>query len=126
MPVRHRPSAHERRQALSTIADYKGLKMRIGTPLGGKVYVRAGGTSVLIPAAEIYAALERGVIDAAEWVGRRGTAPCSSRRAASRCACTRSCPDAERYGRRSLTRMPAPGAASGVMLSSAARVSIDA
>ena len=37
--------------------------------LGGKVYARAGGTTVLTPAAEIYAALERGVIDAAEWVG---------------------------------------------------------
>jgi len=57
------------RKKMSTIADYKGLKMRIGTPMGGKVYVRAGGAAVLIPAAEIYAALERGVIDAAEWVG---------------------------------------------------------
>ena len=52
------------RKRMSTIADYKGLKMRIGTPMGGKVYVRAGGAAVLIPAAEIYAALERGVIDA--------------------------------------------------------------
>jgi TRAP-type mannitol/chloroaromatic compound transport system substrate-binding protein len=43
--------------------------MRTGTGLGGKVYVRAGGTAVLIPAAEIYGALERGVIDAAEWIG---------------------------------------------------------
>ena len=57
------------RKKLSTIAEYKALKMRIGTPMGGKVYVRAGGTAVLIPAAEIYAALERGVIDAAEWIG---------------------------------------------------------
>src|SRR6185436_5128524 len=38
-------------------------------PLGGHVYVRAGGTAVLIPGAEIYGALERGVIDASEWVG---------------------------------------------------------
>ena len=37
--------------------------------LGGKVFARAGGTAVLTPGAEIYAALERGVIDAAEWVG---------------------------------------------------------
>jgi TRAP-type mannitol/chloroaromatic compound transport system substrate-binding protein len=55
------------RKKMHTISDYKGLKMRIGTPLGGKVYVRAGGTAVLTPGAEIYAALERGVIDAAEW-----------------------------------------------------------
>jgi TRAP-type mannitol/chloroaromatic compound transport system substrate-binding protein len=57
------------RKKINTIADYKGLKMRIGTGQGGKVYVKAGGTAVLTPAAEIYAALERGVIDAAEWAG---------------------------------------------------------
>jgi TRAP-type mannitol/chloroaromatic compound transport system substrate-binding protein len=57
------------RKKLNTIGDFKGLRMRIGTPLGGKVYVKAGGTAVLIPAAEIYASLERGVIDAAEWIG---------------------------------------------------------
>ncbi len=57
------------RKKINTIGDYKGLKMRIGTGLGGKVYAKAGGTAVLTPAAEIYAALERGVIDAAEWVG---------------------------------------------------------
>jgi TRAP-type mannitol/chloroaromatic compound transport system substrate-binding protein len=55
------------RKKMHTISDYKGLKMRIGAPLGGKVYVRAGGTAVLTPGSEIYAALERGVIDAAEW-----------------------------------------------------------
>jgi TRAP-type mannitol/chloroaromatic compound transport system substrate-binding protein len=57
------------RKKMATMGDYKGLKMRIGTGQGGKVYVRAGGTAVLTPGAEIYAALERGVIDAAEWVG---------------------------------------------------------
>ena len=57
------------RKKITTISDYKGLKMRIGTGLGGKVYVKAGCTTVLTPAAEIYAALERGVIDAAEWIG---------------------------------------------------------
>jgi len=57
------------RKKITTIGDYRGLKMRIGVPLGGKVYVKAGGTAVLIPASDIYGALERGVIDAAEWVG---------------------------------------------------------
>src|SRR6266481_2736447 len=57
------------RKKINTIGDYKGLKMRIGAPLGGKVYARAGGTAVLIPGSDIYAALERGVIDASEWIG---------------------------------------------------------
>jgi len=57
------------RKKITTMGDYKGLKMRIGTGLGGKVYVRAGGAAVLTPGAEVYAALERGVIDACEWIG---------------------------------------------------------
>jgi TRAP-type mannitol/chloroaromatic compound transport system substrate-binding protein len=57
------------RKKMTTLGDYKGLKMRIGTGLGGKVYVKAGGAAVLTPGAEIYAALERGVIDACEWIG---------------------------------------------------------
>ncbi|PYN92341.1 MAG: hypothetical protein DMD91_32435 [Candidatus Rokuibacteriota bacterium] len=37
------------RKKINTIGDFKGLKMRIGTGLGGKVYVKAGGTAVLTP-----------------------------------------------------------------------------
>ena len=57
------------RKKINTSSDLKGLKMRIGTGLGGKVYVKAGGTAVLTPPADVYAALERGVIDACEWSG---------------------------------------------------------
>ncbi len=56
------------RKKINTIADFKGLKMRI-PGLGGKVYANLGVSVVLLPPGEIYTALERGVIDAAEWVG---------------------------------------------------------
>ena len=56
------------RRKINTLADYKGLRMRI-PGLGGKVVAKAGSTVVLTPGGEIYSALERGVIDAAEWVG---------------------------------------------------------
>jgi TRAP-type mannitol/chloroaromatic compound transport system substrate-binding protein len=56
------------RKKINTLGDYKGLKMRIAG-LGGKVIARAGGTAVLTPGSEIYGALERGVIDAGEWIG---------------------------------------------------------
>ena len=56
------------RKKITTIADYKGLKMRIAG-VGGQVIARAGATAVVTPATDIYAALERGVIDAAEWIG---------------------------------------------------------
>ena len=57
------------RKKMNAIGDYKGLKMRMGAPLGNKVITKAGATAVLLPGSEIYAALERGVIDASEWVG---------------------------------------------------------
>jgi TRAP-type mannitol/chloroaromatic compound transport system substrate-binding protein len=56
------------RKKITTIADYKGLKMRI-PGLGGKVVARAGATVVTLPAGEVYGALERGVIDTSEYVG---------------------------------------------------------
>ena len=46
----------------------QGLKMRI-PGLGGKVFERAGGTTLLSPGNELYTNLERGVIDATEWIG---------------------------------------------------------
>jgi TRAP-type mannitol/chloroaromatic compound transport system substrate-binding protein len=57
------------KKKINTIGEYKGLKVRMGSNLGRKLVTKAGATAVLTPAADIYAALERGVIDAAEWVG---------------------------------------------------------
>jgi TRAP-type mannitol/chloroaromatic compound transport system substrate-binding protein len=53
---------------IESLADLQGLKMRI-PGLGGKVLAKAGGTPVLLAGGEIYTALERGTIDATEWVG---------------------------------------------------------
>lgn len=53
---------------INTIDDFKGLKMRM-PGLGGKVLERAGGAPVLLAGGEIYTGLERGVIDATEWLG---------------------------------------------------------
>jgi TRAP-type mannitol/chloroaromatic compound transport system substrate-binding protein len=53
---------------INSIADLKGLKMRI-PGLGGKVLERAGGTPVLLSGGDIYTGLERGLIDATEWIG---------------------------------------------------------
>ena len=53
---------------INTAADFKGLKMRM-PGLGGKVITKAGATSILAPGGELYTDLERGVIDALEWVG---------------------------------------------------------
>ena len=56
------------RKEIKSVADIKGLKMRIGG-FAGKVLERIGGVPTNIPGGEIYQALEKGTIDAAEWVG---------------------------------------------------------
>jgi TRAP-type mannitol/chloroaromatic compound transport system substrate-binding protein len=56
------------RKEIKTLADVKGLKMRIGG-FAGRVMERLGAVPQNIPGGEIYQALEKGTIDAAEWVG---------------------------------------------------------
>jgi TRAP-type mannitol/chloroaromatic compound transport system substrate-binding protein len=56
------------RKEIKTVADMKGLKFRVGG-FAGKVTSRLGTVSQNIPGGEIYQALEKGTIDAAEWVG---------------------------------------------------------
>lgn len=53
---------------IKTLADLKGLKMRI-PGLGGEVLKQAGGTPVSLPGGEIFTSLQSGAIDATEWVG---------------------------------------------------------
>ncbi len=52
---------------INSVADLKGLKMRIPGS-GGEVLNRLGGTSVTLPGGELYTSLQTGVIDATEWV----------------------------------------------------------
>ncbi len=56
------------RTEIKSAADIKGMKMRIGG-FAGKVLTRMGGVPQNIPGGEIYQALEKGTIDATEWVG---------------------------------------------------------
>jgi TRAP-type mannitol/chloroaromatic compound transport system substrate-binding protein len=56
------------RKQIKTVADMKGLKFRVGG-FAGKVVERMGGVPQNIPGGEIYQALEKGTLDAAEWVG---------------------------------------------------------
>jgi TRAP-type mannitol/chloroaromatic compound transport system substrate-binding protein len=56
------------KKRITSLDDLKGLKMRI-PGLGGEVMKKLGVNPVLLPAGEIYTALERGTIDATEWVG---------------------------------------------------------
>ncbi|HYD98086.1 MAG TPA: TRAP transporter substrate-binding protein [Alphaproteobacteria bacterium] len=56
------------RKEIKTVADLKGLKMRIGG-FAGQVISKLGAVPQQIAGGDIYPALEKGTIDAAEWVG---------------------------------------------------------
>jgi TRAP-type mannitol/chloroaromatic compound transport system substrate-binding protein len=56
------------RREIKTVSDLKGLKFRIGG-FAGRVMERLGAVPQNIPGGEIYQALEKGTVDAAEWVG---------------------------------------------------------
>ncbi|RAI59878.1 TRAP transporter substrate-binding protein [Roseicella frigidaeris] len=56
------------RKEIRSPEDLKGLKFRIGG-LAGHVFQRLGSVPQQIAAGDIYPSLERGTIDAAEWIG---------------------------------------------------------
>ena len=56
------------RKEINTVEDLKGLKMRIGG-YAGKVMEKLGLVPQQIAGGDIYPSLEKGTIDAAEWVG---------------------------------------------------------
>jgi TRAP-type mannitol/chloroaromatic compound transport system substrate-binding protein len=56
------------RKEIKTLADLKGLKMRIAG-FAGEVMAKLGAVPQQLPGADVYPALEKGTIDAAEWVG---------------------------------------------------------
>lgn len=53
---------------INSLADLKGLKMRI-PGFGGEVLKRAGGIPVTLPGGELFPSMQSGALDATEWVG---------------------------------------------------------
>jgi TRAP-type mannitol/chloroaromatic compound transport system substrate-binding protein len=56
------------RKEIKSVADLKGVKMRIGG-MAGLIMAKLGVVPQQLGAPDIYPALEKGTIDAAEWVG---------------------------------------------------------
>ncbi|MEP0234842.1 TRAP transporter substrate-binding protein DctP, partial [Roseibium sp.] len=56
------------RKEVKTVEDLQGIKIRM-SGLGGQILNRVGAVSQTLAPADIYPALERGTIDAAEWIG---------------------------------------------------------
>lgn len=56
------------RRQIRTVEDFKGLRIRAAGMLG-HIYGRLGAVAQQIPGSDVYLALEKGVLDAVEWVG---------------------------------------------------------
>ncbi|MCR5881727.1 TRAP transporter substrate-binding protein [Rhizobacter sp. J219] len=56
------------RKEIKSVADMKGLKFRVGG-FAGRIIERVGGVPQNLPGGDIYPSLEKGTIDAAEWIG---------------------------------------------------------
>jgi len=57
------------RKEIKSVADLKGLKMRLGGGLFGEAMQKLGVVPQNMPAGEVYQALEKGTLDATEFVG---------------------------------------------------------
>ena len=57
------------RKQIKTAEDLKGLKMRLGGGIFGEAMAKLGVVAQSLPAGDIYQALEKGTLDAAEFVG---------------------------------------------------------
>jgi TRAP-type mannitol/chloroaromatic compound transport system substrate-binding protein len=62
------------RREIRSMEDFRGLRFRTAG-LGGEMFRRAGASVVTLPAGQIFAALQSGTIDAAEFVGPFSDAP---------------------------------------------------
>ena len=56
------------RKEINTVDDLQGLRIRIAG-IGGEALRRLGAAVTLLPPGEIFAAMQSGAVDAAEWVG---------------------------------------------------------
>jgi len=55
------------KKPIRNMADFKGIKIRSPQGLNAEILTKMGGSVVVIPGGEVYSALDKGVVDAADW-----------------------------------------------------------
>lgn len=68
-PIQHDYNLIHSKVPIRSFEDFRGKKIRFPGGMIGDVFTAAGVSTVLLPGGEVYPALERGVIDAADFVG---------------------------------------------------------
>jgi len=57
------------KKPVKSLADFKGLKMRFPGGIIAETFAALGVSTTLLPGSDVYPALEKGTIDATDWVG---------------------------------------------------------
>jgi len=68
-PIHHGPNIIHSKVPIRSIEDFKGRKMRLPGGMVAEVFQAAGAKTTLLPGSEIFAALDKGTIDVADYVG---------------------------------------------------------
>ena len=68
-PVHHGPNIIHSKVPIRSLDDFAGLKMRMPGGMVAEVFSEIGAETTVLPGSEIFPALEKGTIDAADYVG---------------------------------------------------------
>ena len=68
-PIHHDANIIHSKKPVNSIADFKGLKLRVPGGMVSEVFQSFGASTVSLPGSDIFPALEKGTIDAADYVG---------------------------------------------------------
>ncbi len=67
--IHHGPNIIHSKKPIRTIEDFKGLKLRVPGGMIAEGFAAAGARTTLLPGSEVFAALEKGTVDAADYTG---------------------------------------------------------
>lgn len=68
-PIHHDANIIHSKQPVNSLEDFKGLKFRVPGGMVAEVFQNFGASTVSLPGSDIFPALEKGTIDAADYVG---------------------------------------------------------
>ena len=67
--IHHGPNIIHSKKPIRSIKDFKGLKLRVPGGMIAEGFAAIGAKTTLLPGGEVFSALEKGTIDAADYVG---------------------------------------------------------
>ena len=68
-PIQHDANIIHSKKAVNSLKDLKGMKIRLPGGMVSQVFDKFGASTTSLPSSDIYPALEKGTVDAADYVG---------------------------------------------------------